>query len=142
MKTILAIAAISTGLIWGCQAKPENNTAQEANMNHEMKAGMNQNMDHDHSKMSGDMDHKAMEKGENIAYYTCPMESHKYIHSDEPGSCPECGMALVAVTEVSPEQADYYGCPMPAHSNVRSDEPGQCPECGMDLKPYKLEKTG
>jgi hypothetical protein len=26
-------------------------------------------------------------------YYTCPM--HPEIHSDKPGTCPKCGMALV-----------------------------------------------
>lgn len=31
---------------------------------------------------------------EKIAYYTCPMESHKNIKSAEPGKCPECGMKL------------------------------------------------
>ncbi|MFQ6614556.1 MAG: heavy metal-binding domain-containing protein, partial [Fidelibacterota bacterium] len=32
-----------------------------------------------------------------IAYYTCPMPEHAYIHSDHPGDCPECGMKLVPV---------------------------------------------
>ena len=32
-----------------------------------------------------------------IAYYTCPMPEHAYIHSDHPGNCPDCGMKLVPV---------------------------------------------
>ena len=34
--------------------------------------------------------------GNKIMYYTCPMKSHKHIHSNEAGKCPECGMELVA----------------------------------------------
>jgi len=30
---------------------------------------------------------------ENQLTYTCPM--HPNVHSDKPGMCPECGMALV-----------------------------------------------
>ena len=164
MKKFIAIAVIGSGLLWGCQAKTADQTKHQPAMDHSMSGGMNHEMSgdmdhemgggmdhkmgngmragdgHDHGSM-GKMDHKQMNVAGNIAYYTCPMESHKYIHSSKPGSCPECGMALVAAVEVSPDQADYFGCPMPAHSDVRSDKPGQCPECGMDLKPYKLEKT-
>lgn len=63
------------------------------------------------------------------AVYTCPM--HPEVKSDQPGSCPKCGMAL--------ERADIavkrtqYTCPM--HPKIVSDEPGSCPICGMALEP-------
>ncbi len=61
------------------------------------------------------------------AQYTCPM--HPEVVSDEPGSCPKCGMDLV---ESEPTAAPaQYSCPM--HPEVVSDEPGSCPKCGMDL---------
>ncbi len=80
-------------------------------------------------------------KGDKVMYYTCPMESHKHIHSQEAGKCPECGMELVAVVEADEGNKDFYGCPMPIHSHVRSDQPGKCDECGMDLKPMRMEKS-
>lgn len=76
---------------------------------------------------------------ENLVYYTCPMESHKHVHSQEPGNCPECGMKMVQAVTANAETADYYGCPMPDHSHVRSENPGNCSECGMTLKPMKLK---
>ncbi len=145
MKTIIIATVISTGLLWGCQDEPADQGQPQTKMDQKMTQGMDHDTNHDHDQMSkdseGKMNHQQMSKTENIAYYTCPMESHKHISSDEPGSCPECGMALVAATEVSPDQADYFGCPMPSHSQIRADEAGQCPECGMNLKPYKLEKA-
>jgi len=145
MKILILAAVIGTGLIWSCQDKSADQSQHSATMNHEMTQAMEHDMDHSHDKMSmgseSKMEHKQMNTAGNIAYYTCPMESHKYIHSSEPGACPDCGMDLVAVTKVSPDQADYYGCPMPEHSQVRSDQPGQCPECGMNLKPFKLEQA-
>lgn len=77
---------------------------------------------------------------EELIYYTCPMESHKHVHSDQPGKCPECGMNLVKAVTTSEENMEFYGCPMEAHSHVRSDKPGTCNECGMTLKPMRLEK--
>ncbi|NIA18474.1 MAG: hypothetical protein GWO85_00090 [Simkaniaceae bacterium] len=82
---------------------------------------------------------KGMKMNDEAVYYTCPMASHKHIHSSEPGKCPECGMALVAVEITTAEEADFYGCPMESHSHVRSDKPGTCDECGMKLKPMKLK---
>ena len=73
-----------------------------------------------------------------VVYYTCPMESHKHIHSQEAGKCPECSMSLVAVVEGDMNDVDFYGCPMVEHSYVRSDEPGTCAECGMTLMPLKF----
>lgn len=82
-----------------------------------------------------------LEIGDGVIYYTCPMETHKYIHSQEAGKCPECGMNLVAFVEGNESNKDFYGCPMPKHSHVRSNQPGKCDECGMDLMPMRLEKS-
>lgn len=83
---------------------------------------------------------KGMKMDDDALYYTCPMESHKHIHSSEPGNCPECGMKMVAVEITTEAEAEFYGCPMESHSHVRSDKPGNCPECGMTLKPMRLKK--
>ena len=60
--------------------------------------------------------------------YACPM--HPDVMSEEPGHCPECGMALVAQAVAS------FVCPM--HPDVVSKTPGHCPECGMKLLPAEL----
>jgi len=91
--------------------------------------------------------HAAMEKtkapsnGEKIIYYTCPMESHKHIHSSTPGTCPACNMTLVPGVITTEDQMEYYGCPMEIHSHVRHDAPGRCEECKMELKPMRLKKA-
>ena len=59
------------------------------------------------------------------AGYVCPM--HPEVTSDEPGTCPKCGMKLIPAAPAS------YVCPM--HPEVTSDEPGTCPKCGMKLIP-------
>jgi FtsP/CotA-like multicopper oxidase with cupredoxin domain len=56
--------------------------------------------------------------------YACPM--HPEVTSVEPGTCPKCGMKLVAV-----DIPATYVCPM--HADVTSAEPGTCPKCGMRL---------
>jgi FtsP/CotA-like multicopper oxidase with cupredoxin domain len=56
--------------------------------------------------------------------YACPM--HPEVTAAEPGTCPKCGMKLVAV-------AVTYACPM--HPQVTAAEPGVCPDCGMKLVP-------
>lgn len=149
MKTMIAMITLSTGLLLGCQDKPAEKSLEKAKVTHEMNHKDGEEMDHKQTKMnmdsSGTMDqdmakdHDPINQDMNIAYYTCPMESHKHVHSDVPGDCPECGMEMVAVSEVSPADADFYGCPMPEHSHVRADEAGACPECGMQLKPMKLD---
>ncbi|MCK5330831.1 MAG: hypothetical protein KAK01_05455 [Candidatus Marinimicrobia bacterium] len=95
--------------------------------------------DHEKMKMEGEM--KGMPDQEQLIYYTCPMESHKHIHSIEPGKCEECGMKMVAAVVTTVGNAEFYGCPMEAHSHVRSDKPGVCESCGMKLKPMRLEKS-
>lgn len=77
---------------------------------------------------------------EDLIYYTCPMEEHKHVHSGKPGTCPECGMDLVAGVVTDTTRMEYYGCPMEIHSHIRSDKSGTCEECGMKLKPMRLVK--
>ncbi|MCF7824158.1 MAG: hypothetical protein K9N35_08315 [Candidatus Marinimicrobia bacterium] len=79
--------------------------------------------------------------GEKLIYYTCPMESHKHVHSAEAGNCPECGMALVEGVVTSVDKMEYYGCPMEIHSHIRKDTPGRCEECKMELKPMRLKTS-
>ncbi len=61
---------------------------------------------------------------EGAVVYSCPM--HPEIVRAEEGSCPECGMKLLATAI-----ALTYTCPM--HPEVVSVEEGRCPECGMKL---------
>ncbi|MBC8344849.1 MAG: hypothetical protein ISR82_06815 [Candidatus Marinimicrobia bacterium] len=119
MKKIIIISTLSVlfGLT-ACQSKKGSNKVQRTNTESVLKID-----------------------NERLIYYTCPMESHKHIHSGEAGKCPECGMKLVAAVVTSEDQMEYYGCPMASHSHVRSDEPGTCDECKMKLKPMRLKKS-
>ena len=62
--------------------------------------------------------------------YVCPM--HAEVVSEEPGSCPQCGMKLLAQAA----EDTTYVCPM--HPEVTSEKPDRCPKCGMKLVPESL----
>ena len=61
---------------------------------------------------------------------------HPEVVSDEPGSCPKCGMKLLAQAA----EETTYVCPM--HPEVTSDKPDRCPKCGMKLLPANLVAAG
>ncbi len=68
------------------------------------------------------------------AKYYCPMCPG--VESDEPGTCPKCGMALERNPAWKPVAEVVYTCPM--HPEVVQDHPGDCPKCGMALEPKTL----
>lgn len=76
---------------------------------------------------------KPAEKGNGVFY--CPMRCEGDKTYDQPGSCPVCGMDLVA--QPAAKRAAQYTCPM--HPEIVRDEPGSCPICGMDLVPVEAD---
>ena len=81
-----------------------------------------------------------MTAGEDLVYYTCPMDAHSGEYSSDPGHCPKCGMDLAAGVITAKDNSDFYGCPMLIHSHIRKNKPGTCVDCGMKLKPMRLIK--
>src|SRR3954466_9989258 len=75
-----------------------------------------------------DMGEPDVGEGETVVY-ACPM--HPEVVQDEPGSCPACGMKLIA--QAAPTD---YVCPM--HPEVTSETAGHCPQCGMKLLPARM----
>jgi Cu+-exporting ATPase len=65
------------------------------------------------------------------AFYSCPM--HPKIRQEQPGSCPQCGMALEKAVNSTPANPTEYVCPM--HPEILRHEPGSCSKCGMALQP-------
>jgi FtsP/CotA-like multicopper oxidase with cupredoxin domain len=61
---------------------------------------------------------------------------HPEVVSAEPGSCPKCGMKLLAQAA---EEITYV-CPM--HPEVTSSKPDNCPKCGMKLLPESMVAAG
>jgi hypothetical protein len=116
MRVLLVFVVLSFVCVLGCSKRDAENPVDEAEVT-EVKVD------------------------ETLIYYTCPMESHKHIHSDKPGTCSECQMALVKGVVTSEEKREFYGCPMETHSHVRKDQSGTCAECGMALKPMRLDKS-
>lgn len=87
---------------------------------------------HGHHRGSGSQS-KGTSGSASSGGYTCPM--HPEVHSDGPGSCPKCGMALESVSPVA--TVTQWTCPM--HPEVVRDEPGSCPICGMALEPTQVQ---
>ncbi len=65
------------------------------------------------------------------AAYICPMCPG--VESDQPGECPQCGMALEPARPTASHKSVIYTCPM--HPEIEQDTPGSCPKCGMELEP-------
>ena len=124
MKKIILII-LSLAIIINCGGGKDTKT--ESDKSH---AG------HTHSINPADK----MAEGENLIYYTCPMDAHSAEYSSDPGHCPKCGMDLAAGVITANEKREFYGCPMLIHSHIREGNPGTCEDCGMKLKPMRLIK--
>lgn len=83
---------------------------------------------------------------EDIRQYTCPMHTHYF--SDHEGTCPICGMDLVAldteedevsVSSEGEKEILYWVAPM--NADYRMDKPGKSP-MGMDLVPVYAQGDG
>jgi Cu+-exporting ATPase len=68
----------------------------------------------------------------------CPM--CEGVESDEPGTCPNCGMALERNPAFREPAKTIYTCPM--HPEIEEEHPGNCPICGMALEPKNVVAGG
>jgi len=75
--------------------------------------------------------------GSDSQAYVCPMCPE--VQQQEPGACPNCGMALEPETLQAPAMRTEYTCPM--HPEIVQNSPGSCPKCGMALEPRTLTIT-
>ena len=62
------------------------------------------------------------------------------VESDEPGTCPNCGMALERNPAFREPAKTIYTCPM--HPQIEEEHPGNCPICGMALEPKNVVAGG
>ncbi len=86
--------------------------------------------EHEHHCCHSDHAHGDANQPSGDKAYYCPMCPG--MESDEPDTCPKCGMALEKA-QSGPSTKTEYICPM--HPEVVRDEPGDCPICGMALEP-------
>ena len=85
---------------------------------------------HSHHQHSASETASAAAKRKPARKYFCPMCAG--VESDEPGTCPKCGMALERNPTWKPAATTIYTCPM--HLEIEQDHPGNCPKCGMALE--------
>lgn len=83
-----------------------------------------------------------MKDAQGKTYYTCAM--HPQVHSDQPGNCPICGMALIKKGEEAPATASreplYWYDPM--RPDQHFDQPGKSPFMDMQLVPKYSDAGG
>jgi FtsP/CotA-like multicopper oxidase with cupredoxin domain len=72
-------------------------------------------------------------EGDDVVY-VCPM--HPDVTSEETGTCPRCGMRLIAQAVPHEDAEPRFACPM--DPEVVSVEPSRCPTCGMKLLPIEM----
>ena len=91
---------------------------------------------HEHACCSGE--DRASAAPKPAGKYFCPMCAG--VESDQPGSCPKCGMALERNPTFRQPGKTIYTCPM--HPQIEQDHPGNCPICGMTLEPKNVAAGG
>lgn len=100
-------------------------------------------MEEGHEHVPGEVENLNLTPDKKAHYadevYTCPMDEHSHILQVGPGSCPECEMYLVPITQTG---RAVYTCPMEEHHHILSDRPGECPECGMKLIKLGAKEEG
>src|SRR5690606_12236529 len=79
--------------------------------------------------------HEAVKPSGRKPWY-CPM--CEGVEADQPGDCPNCGMALERAPG-APERSTQWSCPM--HPETDREGPGECPSCGMALEPRTVEAS-